>query len=83
MVVVYIIYFTIGIVANLLILCVLLLSPVKTASTFHIVHLAVADFLLLATLPLNADSRLHLRTWRFGSFGCKVINCDQQFRYYI
>ena len=71
-VIVYIIYFTIGIVANLLIICVLLLSPVKTASTFHILHLSIADSLLLATLPFNADSRLHLRTWRFGSFGCKV-----------
>ena len=31
------------------------------------------------TLPFNADSRLHNRTWRFGSFGCKVCENHRLF----
>ena len=43
----------------------------KTSTSYHIMHLAVADSLLLLTLPFNADSRLNNGLWRFGSFGCK------------
>ena len=71
-VVVYIIQFTVGILANIIVIFVLALSPQKTSTSYHIMHLAVADSLLLLTLPFNADSRLYNGLWRFGSFGCKA-----------
>ena len=57
MVVIYIIQFTIGIVANSTVILVLALSPQKSTSSYHILHLAIADSLLLLSLPFNADSR--------------------------
>lgn len=92
--VVYICQFLIGIVANISVIVVLAISPQKSTSTYHVLHLgwfkliiksriyrytktvtllsvleqinlywtskAVADSLLLFTLPFNADSRLVL-----------------------
>ena len=95
-VVVYIIQFTVGILANIVVILVLALSPQakrfrknrlflsflrniqlkKTSTSYHIMHLAVADSLLLLTLPFNADSRLNNGLWRFGSFGCKFGSSD-------
>jgi len=68
----YFVYFSVGLVANLAIILVLMVSPVKTASTVHIIHLSLADTLLLTTLPLNADSRLNNSSWRFGWMACKA-----------
>jgi len=52
--------FIIGILANLLVICVLLLNKgsLKAPPGIYVFHLAFADSLLLISLPFAADNRL-------------------------
>ena len=52
--------FSIGLFANALVICVLLLNKgaLKAPAGLYVFHLAFADSLLLISLPFAADNRL-------------------------
>ena len=53
---------------------VLLLTSgsLKAPAGLYVLHLAVADSLLLISLPFAADNRLR-GTWIFGRIACKIM----------
>ena len=59
--------FIIGILANAVVICVLLLNrgSLKAPPGIYVFHLAFADSLLLISLPFAADNRLR-GYWKFG-----------------
>ena len=71
---VYLVMFIVGFTANLLVIIVLLLTSgsLKAPAGLYVLHLAVADSLLLISLPFAADNRLR-GTWIFGRIACKIM----------
>ncbi|TPP57783.1 Neuropeptide receptor A5 [Fasciola gigantica] len=78
LVVFYVIVFTIGLVGNALVVCVVLFNPfMRTVTNVFLVNLAVADFLvILLCMPptLVEDIR---QTWYFGAELCKLAKFMQ------
>ncbi|THD24613.1 Orexin receptor type [Fasciola hepatica] len=78
LVVFYVIVFTIGLVGNALVVCVVLFNPLmRTVTNVFLVNLAVADFLvILLCMPptLVEDIR---QTWYFGAELCKLAKFMQ------
>ena len=66
--------FIIGMFANALVICVLLLNKgsLKAPPGIYVFHLAFADSLLLISLPFAADNRLR-GYWKFGRLACKLM----------
>ena len=71
---VYLVMFLVGFSANMLVILVLLLThgSLKAPAGLYVLHLAVADSLLLISLPFAADNRLR-GTWQFGRIACKIM----------
>ncbi|CBY35825.1 unnamed protein product [Oikopleura dioica] len=71
---VYLVMFIVGFTANMLVILVLLLThgSLKAPAGLYVLHLAVADSLLLISLPFAADNRLR-GTWIFGRIACKLM----------
>ena len=71
---VYLVMFIIGFTANMLVIVVLLLTQgsLKAPAGLYVLHLAVADSLLLVSLPFAADNRLR-GSWIFGRIACKIM----------
>ncbi|XP_046903105.1 C-X-C chemokine receptor type 1-like [Hypomesus transpacificus] len=68
----YILIFLLAIPGNLLVGLVIGLSKqALSPSDLYLLHLAVADVILAATLPFWATSVL--QGWLFGSIGCKMV----------
>ncbi|CAG5098010.1 Oidioi.mRNA.OKI2018_I69.XSR.g15329.t1.cds [Oikopleura dioica] len=69
---IYIALFFIGILSNLLVVLVLGLSRdgLKSPSGLYAFHLALANALLIMSLPFAADQKLNA-FWRYGTFLCK------------
>lgn len=71
--VVYSVVFVVGILGNGLLLAVLMKSrKVWSTTDILILHRAVADILLLVTLPFWAVASASDAGWVFGTFFCKV-----------
>lgn len=72
-IVLYLLAFVVGVLGNGLLLLVLVQSrrTWSVTDTF-ILHLAVADVLLLATLPMWAAQAAQAEGWTFGTPLCKI-----------
>ncbi|XP_070543449.1 somatostatin receptor type 2-like [Ptychodera flava] len=69
----YICICAIGIVANFLVIYVLIrYSSKRSIPNIFILNLAIADFLFLCTLPLQAH-RFATKRWIFGNIACKIV----------
>ncbi|KAL4630657.1 delta-type opioid receptor-like [Arapaima gigas] len=72
-VVVYMVVCVLGLVGNCLVMYVnLRYTKMKTATNIYIFNLALADSLVLATLPFQGTD-VFLGFWPFGNFLCKVV----------
>lgn len=71
--VLYCVVFVVGMVGNGVLLVVLFRSRKAWSVTdTFILHLGVADILLLATLPFWAAQAVHREGWQFGTPVCKL-----------
>ncbi|XP_064154144.1 nociceptin receptor [Anguilla rostrata] len=72
-VVVYMIVCVVGLVGNCLVMYVIIrYTKMKTATNIYIFNLALADSLVLATLPFQGTD-VFLGFWPFGNVLCKVV----------
>ncbi|XP_051871697.1 C-X-C chemokine receptor type 6-like [Pristis pectinata] len=69
----YAIIFVAGLLGNSLVIVIkVLYEKLKTITDLYMMNLAIADLILLCTLPLWAvDAQIG---WTFGTFMCKVVN---------
>ncbi|XP_060906247.1 C-X-C chemokine receptor type 3-like [Labrus mixtus] len=73
----------VGLFGNGVLLCVLALKRRSwSLSDTFILHLSVADVLLLLTLPLLATQAAHQFEWCFGSFFCKFSGAVFNINFY-
>ncbi|XP_048357673.1 C-X-C chemokine receptor type 3 [Sphaerodactylus townsendi] len=77
----YILIFLMGLCGNVMVITVLLRSkePLPGTDVF-IFNLAIADVLLVATLPFWAAQAVH--SWVFGDFLCKVVGSIFKINFY-
>ncbi|XP_072880347.1 C-X-C chemokine receptor type 6-like [Hemitrygon akajei] len=69
----YAIIFVAGLLGNsLVIVAKVLYEKLKSMTDFYMLNLAIADLMLLCTLPLWAVDAYY--GWTFGTFMCKVVN---------
>lgn len=81
--VLYSLVLVIGLFGNGLLLTILLLKRRSwTLSDTFVLHLSVADILLLLTLPLWAAEASHLHGWCFGAFLCKFSGAVFNINFY-
>ncbi|XP_030623625.1 nociceptin receptor [Chanos chanos] len=72
-VVVYMVVCVVGLIGNCLVMYVIIrFTKMKTATNIYIFNLALADFLVLFTLPFQGTDVL-LGFWPFGLSLCKVV----------
>ncbi|KAL4655445.1 nociceptin receptor isoform X1 [Arapaima gigas] len=72
-VVVYMIVCMVGLVGNCLVMYVIIrYTKMKTATNIYIFNLALADSLVLATLPFQGTD-VFLGFWPFGNILCKIV----------
>ncbi|XP_048873921.1 nociceptin receptor [Brienomyrus brachyistius] len=72
-VVVYMIVCMVGLIGNCLVMYVIIrYTKMKTATNIYIFNLALADFLVLATLPFQGTD-VFLGFWPFGNILCKMV----------
>ncbi|KAI1890275.1 hypothetical protein AGOR_G00152070 [Albula goreensis] len=72
-VVVYMVVCVVGLVGNCLVMYVIIrYTKMKTATNIYIFNLALADSLVLATLPFQGAD-VFLGFWPFGNLLCKVV----------
>ncbi|XP_038606635.1 nociceptin receptor [Tachyglossus aculeatus] len=72
-VVVYLIVCVVGLVGNLLVMYVIIrYTKMKTATNIYIFNLALADALVLLTLPFQGTD-MFLGFWPFGNMLCKIV----------
>ncbi|XP_020315160.1 nociceptin receptor [Oncorhynchus kisutch] len=72
-VVVYMMVCVVGLVGNCLVMYVIVrYTKMKTATNIYIFNLALADFLVLATLPFQGTD-VFLGFWPFGNALCKAV----------
>ncbi|XP_051871701.1 C-C chemokine receptor type 9-like [Pristis pectinata] len=69
----YAIIFVAGLLGNSLVIVIkVLYEKLKTITDLYMMNLAIADLILLCTLPLLVvDAQIG---WTFGTFMCKVVN---------
>ncbi|XP_040915176.1 proteinase-activated receptor 3 [Toxotes jaculatrix] len=70
---IYILVVTVGIPANVTILCVLASKIRKVSSAILYCSLAVSDLFLLLSLFFKAHYHLHGNDWAFGEAACRVV----------
>ncbi|XP_039974552.1 C-X-C chemokine receptor type 3-like [Xiphias gladius] len=81
--VLYSVMLVVGLLGNVLLLAVLAQKRRSwSASDTFILHLAVADILLLVTLPLWALLAAQHYGWRFGGFLCKISGAVFNINFY-
>ncbi|KAJ8336480.1 hypothetical protein SKAU_G00377000 [Synaphobranchus kaupii] len=69
---VYSVVFVVGLLGNCLVMYVIIRhTKMKTATNIYIFNLAVADALMITTLPFQSAGNL-LNSWPFGEVLCKV-----------
>nr|XP_020509661.1 proteinase-activated receptor 3-like [Labrus bergylta] len=71
--VVYILVVTVGVPANVAILCMLVTKVRKVSSAILYSSLAVSDLLLLLSLFFKAHYHLHGNHWVLGEAACRVV----------
>lgn len=77
----YILIFLLGLGGNLMVIAVLLLDRVSLfGNDIFIFNLAIADILLVVTLPFWAAQAVH--GWVFKDFPCKVIGSIMKINFY-
>ncbi|KAL8219752.1 UNVERIFIED_CONTAM: hypothetical protein K2H54_032785 [Gekko kuhli] len=77
----YILIFLLGLCGNVMVIVVLLRAKEALPGTdVFIFNLAIADVLLVATLPFWAAQAVH--TWVFGDFLCKVVGSIFKINFY-
>nr|XP_054600502.1 proteinase-activated receptor 3 [Nothobranchius furzeri] len=69
----YLIVVTVGIPANITVLCLLITKVRKVSSALLYSSLAVTDLLLLLTLLFKASYHLHGNNWVLGEAACRVV----------
>ncbi|XP_041112503.1 nociceptin receptor [Polyodon spathula] len=71
--VVYMVVCVVGLVGNCLVMYVIIrYTKMKTATNIYIFNLALADFLVLITLPFQGTD-VFLGSWPFGKLLCKIV----------
>ncbi|XP_061591190.1 lysophosphatidic acid receptor 6 [Cololabis saira] len=69
---VYILALVVGLPGNVAAFLVFIRTSPRTAFSVYISNLALADILILCTLPLRIHYHLHRNHWVFGDFTCLV-----------
>ncbi|XP_005999214.1 C-X-C chemokine receptor type 3-like [Latimeria chalumnae] len=77
----YSLIFLVGVIGNTMVMSVLLkYKRVLAITDTYILHLAVADILMVATLPFWAVEAVH--KWIFGTAACKIIGSVFKINFY-
>ncbi|XP_069558151.1 proteinase-activated receptor 3 [Brachyistius frenatus] len=71
--IIYLLVVTVGIPANVVILCLLVTKVRKVSSAILYCSLAVSDLLLLLSLFFKAHYHLHGNHWVLGEAACRVV----------
>ena len=65
-----------GLIGNGIVILVIFLNKnLQTITNVYLLNLAIADFLLVANLPIWAITYRNSFHWRFSSFTCKFCRC--------